>query len=248
MNPIQKLRFLHRAWGYRLRQERREIAMLLKTLSPGDTAVDIGAHKGAYTWWLRRAVGPKGKVIAFEPQPELADYLRNAAKGFRLANVEVVNAALSATPGKMQLYRPDGQVSPGATMLPGIHGMGEQAIDVEVQSLDHYFRHHGGQPVRFIKCDAEGHELQVLHGCRRIMAQDQPVLLLECVDFLNEGGVQRVFEYLQQYGYDGFYFQGSQLTSVRKLQQTHRDSSSVDFAYNFIFAHRRVSSQLRRAA
>lgn len=248
MNPLQKVRFQYRAWGYRLRQERREIALLLKTLSPGDTAVDVGAHKGAYTWWMRRAVGPGGRVIAFEPQPELSDYLRDMTASYRFENVEIVNAALSATPGQMRLFRPDGQVTPGATVLPNVHGMGQQSLDVEVESLDHYFRHHPGQPVRLIKCDAEGHELEVLHGCRRIMAQDRPLLLLECVDYLNAGSVERVFGYLEQYGYNGFFFQRGTLTGIRQLTPEHRDRTHRDFTYNFVFAHRQASNRLLRAA
>jgi len=252
MNPFRKLRFLHRAWGYRLRQERREIALLLKTLSPGDTAVDVGAHKGAYTWWMRKAVGTSGRVVAFEPQPELADYLHDVARAFRWNNVDIVNVALSATPGALKLYRPDGQVTPGATVLAGVHGMGEQSLDVPAESLDHYFRHRmarfTGQPVRLIKCDAEGHELDVLRGCRRIMAEDRPLLLLECVDALNDGGVEQVFGYLEQYGYDGFFFRGRELTSVRRLAAKERDERAPDFVYNFVFVHRQVSGRLRRAA
>ena len=196
MNIIRKARFLYRAWGYRLRQEHAEIALLRKVLSPGDGAIDIGAHKGAFTWWMRRAVGRTGSVVAFEPQPELAAYLNDVVRGFRWNNVSIVNAALSNTPGTLKLFRPVGQVTPGATVVAGIHGMGEQAIDVDVESLDHYLRHHPSRPVRLIKCDVEGHELDVLRGCRRIMAQERPVLLLECVDTFHPGALESVSSYL----------------------------------------------------
>jgi hypothetical protein len=148
----------------------------------------------------------------------------------------------------MQLFRPDGQVTPGATVSPSIHGFGAQAIDVPVDSLDHYFRHHSGQPIRLIKCDVEGHELEVLRGCRRIMAEDRPLLLVECQDTLNQAGIESVFGYLQQYGYDGFFFQGQHLTSIQQLRESHRDMHHRDFVYNYVFAHRQASGQLRRAA
>ena len=147
---------------------------------------------------MRRAVGAAGKVIAFEPQPELAEYLQQAACDFRLTNVDVVNAAVSATPGTLKLYRPDGQVSPSATVRPGLFGMGEQPIKVNVNSLDHYVRHHPVGRVRLVKCDVEGHELEVVRGCRRIMAEDRPVFLLECADFLRAGGLEAVAGYLEQ--------------------------------------------------
>ena len=248
MKLIRKLRFLHRAYGYRLRQDRREISLLRKVLSPGDTAIDVGAHKGAYTWWMRQAVGSDGKVIAFEPQPELATYLRAVVRDFRLRNVEVVNSALSATPGKLKLFRPDGQVSPGATVQQDLFGAQGRPIDVEVESLDHYLRHHPTGPVKFIKCDVEGHELEVLRGCRRIMAEDRPVFLLECADFLRAGGLESVASYLDQYGYNGLFSQKGTLTSIQKLPAAQRDPNHPEFVNNFVFVHRQYSGQLRRAA
>lgn len=67
-----RLRLIYRAWRYRLRIDPGEIRYLLATLRPGRMALDIGAHKGAYSYWMSKAVGPWGEVIAFEPQPELA--------------------------------------------------------------------------------------------------------------------------------------------------------------------------------
>ena len=64
-------KFVFRAWRYRLRAERPEIRFLLNQLQLGHTAIDIGAHKGAYTYWMSQRVGSSGQVIAFEPQPEL---------------------------------------------------------------------------------------------------------------------------------------------------------------------------------
>src|SRR5262249_9744922 len=38
-------------------------------LHPGDTALDIGAHRGRHTIPLARCVGPAGHVLAVEPLP-----------------------------------------------------------------------------------------------------------------------------------------------------------------------------------
>lgn len=70
---LGRIRWLFRAWRYRYRLERREITLLLQQLRPGDWAVDVGAHKGAYTYWMQRAAGATGQVFALEPQPLLAD-------------------------------------------------------------------------------------------------------------------------------------------------------------------------------
>ena len=68
MNFMARLRFLHRAWKAQRRDERAEIQALRSLVRPGDTVVDIGAHKGSYLYWLRRAAGDSGQVIACEPK------------------------------------------------------------------------------------------------------------------------------------------------------------------------------------
>ena len=70
------LQWIFRAWRYRLVIEKHEIKFMLNHLGPGNTAVDIGAHKGAYTYWMSKYVGEKGKVFSFEPQPRLNKQLR----------------------------------------------------------------------------------------------------------------------------------------------------------------------------
>ena len=51
------LRWIFRAWRYRLVVEKHEIKFMLDYLAPGNIAVDIGAHKGAYTYWMSKYVG-----------------------------------------------------------------------------------------------------------------------------------------------------------------------------------------------
>jgi 23S rRNA U2552 (ribose-2'-O)-methylase RlmE/FtsJ len=40
-----------------------------KLLNPGDIVFDIGAHVGHHALVASRAIGPKGRVYAFDPQP-----------------------------------------------------------------------------------------------------------------------------------------------------------------------------------
>ena len=71
------VRWVFRAWKYRLFTEQQEIKFLLENLSPGQTAVDIGSYKGAYTYWMSKRIGSTGKVFAFEPQIEAYTGLQN---------------------------------------------------------------------------------------------------------------------------------------------------------------------------
>jgi hypothetical protein len=59
------------------RYEAPILCRLARVCRPGWTFWDIGASIGFYTVFLARAVGPAGRVIAFEPHPDNL----NARKG-----------------------------------------------------------------------------------------------------------------------------------------------------------------------
>ena len=85
---LSNFNYLYRAYRYRLRVDPAELRFVGQSLRPGQVAVDIGCHKGAYTYWMRRRVGPSGAVYAFEPQPQQVAYLRAAFSAMRYDNVE----------------------------------------------------------------------------------------------------------------------------------------------------------------
>ena len=67
--------------------------------------MDIGANRGIYTYWMSKKVGDRGRVISFEPQPELGDFLQDLKKSFKLNNVEIQNKGLSDEEGKFDIFR-----------------------------------------------------------------------------------------------------------------------------------------------
>ena len=140
--------------------------------------MDVGAHKGAYTYWMRQAVGPAGKVYAFEPQPVLADRLRALVAGSRYDNVVVENLGLSSAAGTLVLNVPEGGPSPGASFEASAGG--GQSYPVPVTTLDEYFDDDQRARIRLLKCDAEGHELEVFRGAHRLLTETRPCLLFEC--------------------------------------------------------------------
>ena len=63
-------------------------------IEPGDVVVDVGADIGALTVPLARAVGPAGRVLAFEPQPTVFQNLCANLALNDLLHVQAFNAAL----------------------------------------------------------------------------------------------------------------------------------------------------------
>jgi precorrin-6B methylase 2 len=81
--------FLARCMRYRLHTEKLEIKTLMQLDIAGATALDIGANKGIYCFWMLRAVGHAGRVVAFEPQPEMAEAIRQKQARFDWTNLRV---------------------------------------------------------------------------------------------------------------------------------------------------------------
>jgi FkbM family methyltransferase len=241
-----RLRYLYRAYRYRWRVDPAELKFICRRLRPGQVAVDVGCHKGAYTYWMRRRVGPTGSVVAFEPQPQQVDYLRGvfAAMGYR--NVALEPKALSDAPGRLPLYIP---IGPGLTHAASlVRGKAEhgpcQAIEVEVTTFDATFANCPRGP-DLVKIDVEGQESAVLAGARQTLQTYRPTLLVECeVRHRPDGNVRPVFEFLHSLGYEGsFFLAGRRLPLARFDPAVHQRLDPVTgrpapgYANNFAFEH-----------
>jgi ubiquinone/menaquinone biosynthesis C-methylase UbiE len=82
-------------------------AKLLKTLElkPGMVVADIGAGSGYYTFRIAPLVGPKGKVLASDIQPQMLDIITKRAKEKKVTNVEPVKG--TATDPKLPAGKVD---------------------------------------------------------------------------------------------------------------------------------------------
>ena len=239
MNLFERLHFLHRAWRYRLRSEKFGVSFLLGRELSGKTAIDIGANQGIYSYWMHKKVGPHGTVVAFEPQPELVTHLKRLKASFALDRLEIAGWGLSSVSEEKQLARPKHW---------GFASLERQTGDVEylkiqVTTLDDYFRNHDARPVRFIKCDVEGHEHHVFRGGKQILQEDRPDLLFECHHATNRDS--DVFSFLKRVEYDGFCFYKDGFAPVSEYRSIHHlmDKKAL---IDFVFVPRERSGALTR--
>ena len=240
-SPLKaRLSWFYRAWRYRLKVEKPEIRCLLDRIGAGQTLIDIGAHKGAYTYWMRRAVGANGRVYAFEPQPTLSQRLQALVAPSRYANVTVENLGLSSRAGTLMLKLPHADGSPSASFEETAHTDADSLeIAVRVTTLDDYFLDGpgAGNPISLIKCDAEGHELEVFRGGEQLLRTQGPDLLFECEARHRHGPPDEVFDYLQGLGYQGWYLGVDGECPIEKfdaaVHQANPDGD--DYVNNFIF-------------
>lgn len=242
------LRLVYRAWRYRLRDDKAEIREMLRLLSKGDVALDIGCHKGAYLYWMRSRVGSSGRVIAFEPQPALAARLARVIRAAGWKNVTVHNIALSSSEGAADLHIPGGAAapSPGATLeiREEEPAPDSSAVRVKTMRLDSLLPARRAEPaVKLIKCDVEGHELDVFRGAEQLLRREGPALLFECEQRHQSGrDMREVFEFLQALRYEGRFFgPGGALRPLAEFDPAaHQRPGARPYCNNFLF-RRRVS-------
>ena len=197
-----------RAWRYRLRAERPEIRFLLNQLQLGQTVIDIGAHKGAYTYWMSQRVGSSGQVIAFEPQPELNQNLSKLTGLFPHNNIQTESFALSSIRGEAISSVPGDTPSPSASLVKNTNHNGS-GIAVQTITLDEYVTDNNLSSIHLIKCDVEGSELEVFQGGCDTLKQFKPVLMFECEARHNgPENVVAVFDYLFSLNYKGCFYNG----------------------------------------
>jgi|GEM_PF-148553 len=243
---LSRLSYLYRAWRYRFRVDPAEIHYLLSTLRPGDTAVDIGCHKGGYLYWMRRRVGLHGRVYAFEPQPRLFEYLTVIQKQLNFNNVQLENMGLSSQTGSMTLHIPASSsgTSPGATLnaVTESNPTDFHHHTVQVSTLDAYFHAQGIRPA-LLKIDVEGHEWELLKGGQALLEACRPRILMECENrHLGGGDVQDVFRFLLDLGYAGRFIHKGKLrplaefdAAIHQHQGPGRFWEAPDYVNNFVF-------------
>jgi FkbM family methyltransferase len=198
---FEDVHFLVRCLRYRCHTERLPLKTLMLLDLRGATAIDIGANKGIYSFWLARAVGPSGRVVAFEPQPEMIRYIEARKKLFSFTNIETVEAALSNDCGTAQLTRQ--RIGDGSASLCLERGTaGDETISIRLAPLDDFeFRN-----LKFIKCDVEGHELSVFNGARRVIEANRPVVQFESLS----ANAADLFSFFEELGYLGTVYLDNQ--------------------------------------
>jgi FkbM family methyltransferase len=183
-----------------------ELHLATRLCAPSEIAIDVGANTGVYAWHLARRAAA---VIAFEPQPDLAAFLR-AALG---RNVRVEEVALSDTAGEAILRVPSDRMATGRATIEAANALEEfeaREVRVTARRLDDY----GLRSVGLIKIDVEGHELAVIDGAEALLARERPNLIVEAEDRHRTNAPAAVRARLADFGYRGFIWRNGALTAI----------------------------------
>lgn len=156
---------------------RDEALFLQRLLRSGDHIIEIGANIGAHTVGLAKAVGPTGRVYAFEPQRGCYALLEAQLALNRLRNVFAYRAALGQEGKRLWLPLID-DATPnnfGGIALAQTETPGAEAVDVD--TLDERFAK--ADRCALLKIDVEGMEEEVLRGGMALIKRTRPLLYVE---------------------------------------------------------------------
>jgi len=143
---------------------------MLRFIRPGMTAVDIGANLGYFTMVMADLVGPGGRVVAFEPNPRMAERARRSAhvNGFA-PYTQIHEVALSDEPGDTVMFVPP--TEPKNAHFSQSSGR-DGEIRVRVQRADAF---DALLDADFIKIDTEGAEELVWRGMAGLLHRNRPL-------------------------------------------------------------------------
>lgn len=136
-------------------------------LRPGMNALDVGANVGLYGLYLAKRVGPQGKVIAFEADPDTAAILQRNRDANGLEQLQIVVKAVGREAGNLT-FQADRR-NRGASHVAAGGEAGTRTVPVV--TLDSFFEDNPIERLDYVKFDLEGFEFEALQGFRQTLAR-----------------------------------------------------------------------------
>jgi FkbM family methyltransferase len=190
-------------------------------LLPEDGIVaDVGGNIGYYALWFAKIGVKKGRVYVFEPAQEPLGLLKENMRLNNVGNVDIVECACGDRVGKAEFFLASHH---HASSLNADWAGNGASVSVPMTTLDVFFSAESGKrPPAFIKIDIEGGGVFALPGCRRILSENRPFVLIESHTPAEDGAISKV---LVDLGYRGYRL--NDRSWVRKPHATHPDKEGV---------------------
>jgi FkbM family methyltransferase len=224
---IQYAQWLHpRESPKTIRQE--SVNELRKFLSPGDVAIDIGAHTGDSTLPMALAVGRAGTVLALEPNPYVFPILEKNSQ-LNTSKTRVVPLMFAATPEDADAGFCNGGLHEGISRWKHGHAF---KLRVQGRNLAAVLARDYADlipRIRYIKVDAEGYDATVLSTLTAVIAQTRPFLRAEVFKATNAPQRARLFRMIADLDYaihrfdDDAHYLGQRIEERDAMNWPHYD-------------------------
>ena len=169
-------------------------------IAPEATIVDIGANIGLFSVWAATRC-PGARVIAVEPSPTMAEFVRQNAARNRMS-ITVLQVACGGEEGKRVLYTPYGDEARN-TLNASDPSIPVRALaDVEVVTLKELLRRSRVEKCDLLKVDCEGSEYDIMFKAPADVLDRVQQIALEYHPGFNESDTPgRLEEFLKDRGF-----------------------------------------------
>jgi FkbM family methyltransferase len=152
----------------------------------GGLALDIGAHTGDTTVPMALAIGPKGVVLALEPNPHVFSILQENAQ-LNKSKTNIVPLCFAATDhdGEFEFNYSDASYCNGGffqSIKNQKHGH-KYVLKVTGKNLEAFLRSEYGAmlpKLTLVKIDAEGYDKEIIKSLKPLLAAYKPTIISEC--------------------------------------------------------------------
>jgi FkbM family methyltransferase len=194
-----------------------------KSVAP--TIFDCGANVGTSCAYFKYRY-PESRILAFEPNATIVDYLRRNITNNSLKNIQLINKAVWTNDQGIELGLDDADAS-------SIH-LEKNKTKVESIRLKEYLEKE--ESVDMLKMDIEGAEIEVLKDCRQSLINVKNIFV-EFHSYRNEPQkLYEVIDVLENAGFRYFVMQPENRTSPL-INHLNKSNPGMDLQLN-IFAYR----------
>ena len=137
--------------------DREERTFLTARLTPDFTFVDIGADVGGYALFLAALAGPRARILAIEPQPDIFERLVYNIRQNGFFTVKALACAVADREGAITLFVNPTNSGETSMRVVNAHAQGRQ-VSVQAKPLAGLLAEEGFARVDAMKLDVEGAE------------------------------------------------------------------------------------------
>jgi FkbM family methyltransferase len=180
-------------------EEEEVIESYFRWYSPklGDFVFDIGAYAGVSTYFLSKAVGPTGRVLALEPDPIAWRSLLRNLEYHNMQNVIPIQKAMAGTSARVG-FQAEGAVGSALASIASRPSAGDTIL-VDTITFAQACEIAGALPA-FVKMDIEGAELEVIESASDLLKRSSVHFSVDTNHFvdgrLTNHRLEKLFSYI----------------------------------------------------
>ncbi|MBK9387752.1 MAG: FkbM family methyltransferase [Planctomycetes bacterium] len=180
-------------------------------LQPGDVFVDVGANLGMLSLLGAHRVGAAGLVIAFEPNPSIAERLAEIILANKIENLRLHRVGLGDLDEELELHVVGAHSGAGsfAPLDEQQRGQLSYSARIAVRRGDEILEPLVAPSAASwtMKIDVEGFECRALRGLEHTVQRRRPAVLTEAIEpqLVHAGSsLRELFELMSAHGYRAY--------------------------------------------